>query len=134
MNKMSPMFVLLYRHNSVYFSSNIVLIVTAVGQSHAAAVNGNGEVYLWGNNKDTQVCPKKIALVPKPMKVTGLNTVSIKQVGFIENKFIYDFILRIFISLKTQIQSNDHYLTIYDNYWIICPVVLIFVTWWFKAI
>ncbi|KAL5247125.1 hypothetical protein ACHWQZ_G019100 [Mnemiopsis leidyi] len=53
----------------------------AVGQSHAAAVNGNGEVYLWGNNKDTQVCPKKIALVTKPMKVTGLNTVSIVQVS-----------------------------------------------------
>jgi alpha-tubulin suppressor-like RCC1 family protein len=58
----------------------VTLNVKAVGQSHAAAVNGNGEVYLWGNNKDTQVCPKKIALVPKPMKVTGLNTVSIKQV------------------------------------------------------
>ena len=54
----------------------------AVGQSHAAAANGNGEVFLWGNNKDTQVCPKKIALVNKPMKVTGLNTVSIVQVRF----------------------------------------------------
>ena len=25
------------------------------GTSHAGAVNGNGEVFLWGNNKDTQV-------------------------------------------------------------------------------
>ena len=100
-----------------YYDNNPTL--SAAGTSHAAAVNGNGEIFLWGNNKDAQVCPKKIALLPKPMKVTGLNSVSIKQVilmrvlqifnsylvlGIFLSYFIIAFIFRLtnFISNKRQ--------------------------------